>query len=156
MDAQKNIFISHIHEDDGRLKPLKELLSAAGLDVRDSSINSDKPNNANNPDYIKTSILSPQINWASVLVVLISKGTKESQWVNWEIERAEQLGKRIVGVWDQGAQGVDIPDALEKYASAVVGWNADRIKGAIDGSINNWETPEGVTAPQREVKRYTC
>lgn len=156
MDTKKNIFISHIHEDDGRLKPLKELLSAGGLDVRDSSINSDKPNNANNPEYIKASILSPQINWASVLVVLISKGTKDSHWVNWEIEYAEKLGKRIVGVWDQGAQGVDIPDALEKYASAVVGWNTERIKGAIDGSINNWETPEGVTAPKREVKRYSC
>jgi len=156
MDAKRNIFISHIHEDDGRLKPLKDLLGAAGLDVRDSSINSDKPNNANNPDYIKASILSPQINWASVLVVLISKGTKESHWVNWEIEHAERLGKRIVGVWDQGAQGVDIPDALEKYGSAVVGWNAERIKGAIDGSINNWETPDGTAAPKREVKRYSC
>lgn len=156
MTAQKNIFISHIHEDDGRLKPLKTMLSTAGLDVRDSSINSDRPNDAKDPGYIKTSILAPPINWASVLVVLISKGTKESHWVNWEIEYAEKLGKRIVGVWDHGAEGVDIPDALEKYASAVVGWNTERIKGAIEGTINNWETPEGVVAPPREVKRYTC
>lgn len=156
MSTQKNIFISHIHEDDGRLKPLKELLSAAGLDVRDGSINSEKPNEAKNPEYIKTSILAPQINWASVLVVLISKGTKESSWVNWEIEYAEKQGKRIIGVWDHGAEGVDIPDALEKYASAVVGWHTERIKGAIEGTINNWETPNGMTAPPREVKRYKC
>ena len=156
MDNRKHIFISHIHEDDGRLKPLKTLLNAGGLDVRDGSIHSGKPNNANNPEYIKSSILAPQINWASVLVVLVSKGTKDSSWVNWEIEYAEKLGKRIVGVWDHGAQGTDIPDALEKYASAVVGWNTEKIFAAIDGGINNWETPEGVVAPAREVKRYTC
>ncbi len=156
MATQKNIFISHIHEDDSRLKPLKELLSAGGFDIRDGSINSDKPNRAKSPDYIKTEILAPRINWASVLVVLVSKGTKESDYVNWEIEYAEKQGKRIVGVWDDGAAGVDIPDALEKYASAVVGWQTDKVKGAIDGTINNWETPDGAAAPPREVKRYTC
>jgi hypothetical protein len=156
MATQKNIFISHVHEDDGRLKPLKELLSTVGVEVRDSSINSEKPNDANSPDYIKSGILAPQISWASVLVVLISKGTAESKWVNWEIEYAEKLGKRIVGVWDHGAAGVDVPEALEKYASAVVGWQADKIIGAIDGTINNWETPEGVMASPRDVKRYTC
>ena len=156
MDNRKHIFISHIHEDDGRLKPLKTLLNAGGLDVRDGSIHSGKPNKANSPEYIKSSILAPQINWASVLVVLVSKGTKDSSWVNWEIEYAEKLGKRIVGVWDHGAQGTDIPDALEKYASAVVGWNTEKIIAAIEGGINNWETPEGNVAPKREVKRYTC
>lgn len=156
MATQKNIFISHIHEDDARLKPLKDLLSAGGFDVRDGSINSDKPNNANSPEYIKAEILAPRIRWASVLLVLINHNTKNSVYVNWEIEYAEKQGKRIVGIWDHGAAGADVPEALEKYASAVVGWQTDKIKGAIDGTINNWETPDGVIATPREVKRYTC
>ena len=41
---RKHIFISHIHEDDGRLSALKDLMKRKGLEVRDSSINSSKPN----------------------------------------------------------------------------------------------------------------
>ena len=42
----KNVFISHVHEDDAGLDDLKSLLRSKGMEVRDSSINSDRPNNA--------------------------------------------------------------------------------------------------------------
>lgn len=48
----KNVFISHIHKDDEGLTDLKNLLKSKGMDVRDSSITNDKPNNANSPEYI--------------------------------------------------------------------------------------------------------
>lgn len=153
---RKNIFISHIHEDDHRLGPLKDLLSNAGMEVRDGSINSDKPNNANSPEYIKYEILKPRIEWASVLVVLITPETKLSEYVQWEIECAESLGKRIVGVWDHGEAECDMPEALDRYADAVVGWQGDRVKDAIEGRINNRERPDGSPTPPRETKRYTC
>jgi len=38
----KNVFVSHIHEDDAGLKDLKELVAKHGLEVRDGSVNSDK------------------------------------------------------------------------------------------------------------------
>lgn len=156
MDGPKNIFISHIHEDDEKLKLLKDLLKKSGFEVRDGSINSDKPNNASNPEYIKSSILAPHIRWARVLVVLISPETRNSEWVNWEIEYAEKEGKRIVGVWDHGAAECDVPDALDQYADAVVGWQGNRVKDAINGVINNWESPEGNPLPPRPIPRYSC
>lgn len=140
---RKHIFISHIHEDDGRLSALKDLMKRKGLEVRDSSINSSKPNNAQSEAYIKYQILKPRIEWAGTLVVLISPDTKHSDWVNWEIECAEQMGMRIVGVWDHGAAQCDLPEALEQYADAIVGWNGDRVIDAINGDINNGESPEG-------------
>ena len=136
--------------------PTLFLIEKGGLTVRDSSINSSNPNDAKDPDYIKSRILAPQIQWASTLLVYITPDTKDSEWVNWEIEYAEKQGKRIIGVWDHGAAGVDIPDALEKFGKAVVGWQADKIKGAIEGTVNNWESPDGVIAPPRDVKRYSC
>ena len=39
-----NIFISHIHEDDPDLAAMKKLLDKSGFQVRDSSINSSRPN----------------------------------------------------------------------------------------------------------------
>jgi len=155
-DGRKHVFISHIHEDDHRLAPLKDLLGRVGMEVRDGSINSDKPNSASNPDYIKSSILAPRIEWASVFVVLISPETKNSEWVTWEIECAQRMGKRIVGVWDHGEAQCDVPEALDRYADAIVGWQGERVKDAIDGKINHREAPDCEPMQARPLPRYSC
>src|SRR4051812_40197936 len=98
MPDKKNIFISHVHEDDELLPKLKNLISRSGMDVRDGSINSEKPNAAENEEYIKREILAPRIQWASTLVVLITHDTAQSDWVNWEIKYAVEQGKNVVGV----------------------------------------------------------
>lgn len=159
MADKRNIFISHVHEDDDLLPKLKELISKAGMDVRDGSINSDKPNNANNPDYIKEKYLKPRIDWASTLVVLITNDTAQSDWVNWEIKYAIEQGKNVVGVYAQGATDADIPEELAKHAAAIVGWQSDRVVDAINGKITGWDDPAtGVprTTGAWTVKRYSC
>jgi hypothetical protein len=154
--AGSNIFVSHIHEDDEHIASMKALLRERGFEVRDSSINETRPNEATNPDYIKAEILGPRIDWASTLVVLISPETADSKWVAWEIEYAQKHDKRIVGVWTHGAAECDVPDALDEYADAVVGWQADRIQGAICGDLNDWEQSDGAVRPVREITRYGC
>jgi MTH538 TIR-like domain (DUF1863) len=154
--AGANIFVSHIHEDDEHIESMKSLLRERGFDVRDSSIDSSNSNAAKNPDYIKNAILAPAIDWAGTVIVLISPDTRDSDWVDWEIEYAQQRDKRIVGVWTVGAAECDIPDGLEKYADAVVGWQADRIEGAISGDINDWEQSDGSKRAARDTARYGC
>ncbi len=155
-DEVKNVFVSHVHEDDEGLVRLKELLDKNGIKIRDASIRSDNPNDATDPDYIKSKILAPGINWASVLIVLISPDTCESEWVEWEIEYAQKMGKRIVGIWDHGENECPIPDALDRYADAVVGWNGGKIIDAITGKYNEWRLPTGEMRPERPIKRYSC
>jgi hypothetical protein len=155
-DDVRNVFISHLHEDDDRLQPLKDLLEKGGCTVRDASIDSSSPNNAKNPDYIKSQILAPGISWAGALIVLISPGTHESEWVNWEIEQAANQDKRIIGVWDRGAADCDVPEKLDQFADAVVGWQADRIIDALDGKINNWTTASGDVRSARPIPRHSC
>jgi hypothetical protein len=152
----KNVFISHVHEDDGGLADLKQLIGKGGLTIRDSSINSSNPNDAKHPDYIKSQILAPQIQWASTLLVYITPKTKNSEWVNWEIEYAEKQGKRIVGIYAHGANECDIPEALEKYADDVRGWNSDGVVEAILGETNEWHMPTGELRDPRPIKRYGC
>ena len=156
MSEACNVFISHIHEDDSRLGALKELLASQGCEARDSSINSSRPNNASDPAYIKSQILAPQIAWAGTVVVLISPGTHQSDWVNWEIEYAAKIGKRVIGVWDQGAQDSDIPLKLDEFASAVVGWNGERIIDAIFGRTNDWQCADGGPRAPRDIARHNC
>jgi hypothetical protein len=158
-DLLQHVFISHVHEDDDLLPKLRELIAGAGMEVRDGSINSDKPNDAHNEEYIKREILAPRIRWASVLVVLISHDTHESPWVNWEIECAVKEGKRVVGVYAHGASDADIPDALRGVGDAVVvGWQGERVVAAIRGELSEWDRPDGnEPAPQQwQVKRYSC
>lgn len=152
---KRNVFISHIHEDDKRVGELKALLGKKGMDARDGSITSDKFNDAKSADYIKGQILAPRIQWAGVLVILISPDTKDSEFVNWEIEYAQKQGKRIVGVWASGEADCELPAALEEYGDAVVGWNGDRIVEAIEGD-GHWEDAQGVARAPQTVPRHNC
>src|SRR5262249_35326963 len=127
MGDKINIFISHIHEDDHRLEPLKKLLADNGCDARDSSVTKDKPNNAKDPDYIMRDILQPRIDWCSKMIVLVTPDTKDSSWVNREIEYAHKQGKSIIGIWDLGDKGCDLPEKLEDCGDTVVAYSISRL-----------------------------
>lgn len=152
----KNIFISHIHEDDEGLDNLKNLIKGNGMTPRDYSINADNPNNAHSEEYIKTQILAPRIRQSGTLIVYISPETKDSQFVSWEIEYAHKLGKRIIGVWAQGEADCEIPEELHKYADAIVGWKGNRIIEAINGNIDGWENSDGTECTPRDIERFKC
>lgn len=157
MDGRiNNVFISHIHEDDDRLGALKDLLAKNGRTVRDSSINSAKPNQAKDPDYIKNGILKPAIDWAGALIVLITPETCDSEWVDWEIQYAHEQGKCIIGVWDHGEAECERPENLDKYANAIVGWQGEVIIDALDGKITDICEPDNSTRPERDIARYGC
>ncbi len=155
-EETKNVFISHIHEDDAGLGKLKGLLKGNGMAVRDYSITADNPNNAHSEDYIKSEILAPRIQQSSTLVVYISPETRESDWVNWEIEYAQKQDKRIVGVWEYGEKDCEVPDALDKYADAIVGWTGNSVIDAINGKINGWEGSDGTPGDLRNIDRHGC
>lgn len=155
-DEIKNVFISHVHEDDAELVKLKDLVAKHGLQIRDSSITSEKPNRAKDPDYIKNQILKPQIEWASTVVVYVSAGTKDSDWVKFEIEEAQRQDKRIVGVWAWGEKDCEIPRALDDYGNAMVGWNGESIIDAIVGNNDNWYDQNGQPKTDRKIVRHKC
>jgi hypothetical protein len=152
MADERHVFISHIHEDDEHVDGLKKLLAKHGMDVKNGSITTEKFNDAKNEAYIKQKILKPRIEWASVLVVVVSEETKDSAWVNWEIECAQETGTRIVAVYEHGEAGCDLPDAAKQYADAVVGWNGENIIAAVEGE-DRWEKPDGSPRPAQPLRR---
>jgi hypothetical protein len=152
----KNVFISHIHEDDSKLSDLKDLMQKHGIEARDYSVNADKPNRAKSEEYIKSQILGPKIRQCSVLVVYISEETINSKYVNWEIEHATKLDKRIVGVWGNGEKGCEIPEALEEYRDALVGWHGGNIVDAIQGDNTIQENADGTACDARNIDRHPC
>jgi hypothetical protein len=155
MSEQSNVFVSHLYEDDARIAHLNSLARDRGLEIRDSSINASRPNNAKDPDYIKSQILAPRIDWAGAVVVLISPETKDSEFVAWEIEYAARTETRIVGVFTRGSADCDMPEGLEDYADAIVNWDGDAIVEAIRGK-DEFRNPDGVPRRKRDIVRYGC
>ena len=156
-EKQQNVFISHIHKDDAGLPDLKQLLKTHNMQVSDYSITSDKENKAKSPDYIKNEILRPRINACSTLLVYISKDTKDSKWVNWEIQQAIEKGKTVVGVWEHGSLGCEIPEALEEYDVPIVGWQGNSIIDAISGQCFDRIYPNSKSIDKEiPIKRHPC
>ena len=156
MADTRNVFVSHIHEDEAHIEKLKTLLDGQNVAMRDSSITSQTPNKAKDPEYIKHRVIAPQIDWAGVVAVLVSPGMRDSAYVDFEIEYAQRQGKRIVGIWTHGAAESDVPDALEKYADTVVAWRGEAIKDAICGDRTGWEGSDGVPRAPLTITRYGC
>lgn len=158
-DDIKNIFVSHQHNDADKIEALKDLIGRHGIDMRDSSIYESKlKNNAKNEQYIKQELIKPQMRWAGTMIVLIGRDTAKSDYVNWEIRTAAEMGKRIVGVFLQGAKNEDVPPALNEYGNNLVGWNGEKIVRAINGEDMDWENADGTLRDNNPVNlpRYQC
>jgi hypothetical protein len=156
MEKTKNVFISHFNEDEEHIQNLKDLLVKNGYTLRNSSIDSTKPNDASNSDYIKK-LLREGINWAGTTIVLIGPKTHTRNWVDWEIEQSNKQGNRIVGVFVNGASDSDVPENFRKYGDALVGWTSDKIIDAIEGKLNNWEKSDGSPWQGHWTSdRFTC
>lgn len=162
LNERRHLFISHHHRDDSLVDKFTNLLASKNWDVRNSSIrakpaNDERLKNGLVKDSVLKRLLRMKISWASTVVVLIGGKTHSRPWVNWEIDQAHAQGKAIVGVFEQGGKDADIPKSLEKYASAIVGWNANSIQRAVDGGERFFESSDGsVRKPVNGSARTSC
>lgn len=98
------------------------------------------------------------MRWAGTVVVLIGKDTEKSDYVNWEIKTAAEMGKRVIGVFLQGAKDEDIFPELNEYGRNLVGWNGEKIVRAINGEDLPWEKADGSFRENNYlgISHYTC
>jgi len=156
-EIRKNVFISHYGEDDEHVQNLKAKLAEKGYQIRNSSIDSTKPNEAKSEEYIKQ-LLREGISWAGAFICLVGPDTHTRPWVDWEIEQAEKMGKKIVGIFLHGAaQDSKLPKSLALYYDQLVGWNMDKIIDALASDKRYAENPDGSDrAPSFGIKRGEC
>jgi hypothetical protein len=96
--AKKRIFISYDYDNDRHYKNLLLAWDSHrdfDFSFRDHSI--DVSVNSTNGNYIKSAI-SKAIRTAPYFLVIVGKKTYRSNWVAWEINKAAELGKKIVAV----------------------------------------------------------
>ncbi|RYD57623.1 MAG: TIR domain-containing protein [Sphingobacteriales bacterium] len=156
MEKACNVFISHHHADDEHIGKMKDLLAAKGYQLKNSSIDSSKPNRIISDEAIKR-LLRLRISWAGTFICLIGPDTHNRPWVDWEIDEAFKKGKRIIGVFAHGAKDSDVPENFKLYGNALVGWNSDKIIDAIEGRLNNSENSDGSPKERSwDVEREIC
>ena len=160
-DKIRNVFISHHHKDDKSVDELTNMIGGKGYNLRNSSIRV-KPDNEKRLQQNKVSdaairrLLRMKLRWASTLIVVIGKETHSRDWVNWEIEAANKLGMPIIGVYENGLkEKVPVPEKLEDYSAAVVGWRSAAIIDSLEGKPR-FENPDGSAWPNRSGGRTTC
>ncbi|MFN7024127.1 MAG: TIR domain-containing protein [Pseudorhizobium sp.] len=162
MSGRRHVFISHHHADDEHVTKLTDSLRRKGYEIRNSSIRA-KPANQERlakglvSDNAIKRLLRIKMSWASTVIVLIGKETAARPWVNWEIKKAHELGKRIVGVFTRGGTKADIPPAFEDYGSTLVNWNPDAVIDAVEGGDNNFRDADGSSrAPIHTASTSRC
>ncbi len=162
MSQRRHLFISHRFVDDASITNLTKMISRSGWDIRNSSVrlrqaNEQRRERGEIPKKALERLLRMKVSWSQTVVVVVGKTTHQSEWVDYEIQQANKQGKRIIGVYARGEQDAKLPESLEKYANAIVAWNTDSIREAIDDGKNKFETPEGVSrTPTTQAARQNC
>ncbi|WP_313431734.1 TIR domain-containing protein [Siminovitchia terrae] len=131
----KKIFISYHSDTEGTNH--KNLLVAwskndnGHFDIKFDDTSVGVSINSDNANYIK-SVIKKKINESSVFLSLVGENTHKSDWCKWEIDKAVELGKKIVAV--KIKKSYTTPDNLYGVgATWAQSFTYDSIKKAIDG-----------------------
>jgi hypothetical protein len=131
--AKRRVFISYDYEND---RHYKNLLLAwdqhKRFDFYISDYSADVSINSVNAGPIK-SVLSRYINEATVFLVIVGKKTHKSIWVRWEIDKARELGKKIVAV-KTDRENISPDELMGIGASWAMSFTLDAITAAISNT----------------------
>lgn len=123
------IFISHSWAYIDDLNNLKRLLENRGyFNVQFEEATPDVPINSDNAYYIRQR-LKQKISNSDVVLGIAGIYASHSEWMAWELDKALELGKPIIGVVPRGAERVST--VVSSRANEVVRWNTDSIVEAI-------------------------
>jgi hypothetical protein len=130
---KKDVFISYDYKNDRHYKNL--LLAWDANDDFDFSIydnSADVSINSDDASAIKRAI-SRKINEATYFLVIVGEETYTRDWVCWEIEKAVELGKRIVAV-KTDRENISPDELLGVGASWAMSFTFESISSAINNA----------------------
>jgi hypothetical protein len=123
------IFISHSWAYVEDLNNLKKLLENRGyFNVQFEEATPDVPINSDNASYIRQR-LRQKISNSNIVLGIAGIYASHSEWMQWELDKAIELGVPIVGVVPRGAERIST--VVSRRAKEVVRWNTESIVDAI-------------------------
>ena len=125
---RRNIFISFAFEDVNEVNLLRGQAKNDQTDIEFIDRSLQAPFNSTRGDYIR-SRLEERINQASMTVVYLSKDTRGSEWVAWEVKKSIELEKVVVAVHAGDNPPSKLPSFVKEYGIKVVPWS--RLAGEV-------------------------
>jgi hypothetical protein len=129
MAKEYHIFISHSWVYPNDLRNLRKLLKDRGyFNVEFEEASADEPINSENAIYIKNR-LKQKISKSNIVLGIAGMYASYSDWMSWELDKANELDIPIVGVIPWGQERVS--KTVREKAKEVVRWNTESIVQAI-------------------------
>lgn len=124
-----SLFISHSWDYDDTLKNLKDLLDSRGyFPAVYTQVEKDCPINSEKAAVIKANI-TKRLNESDVLLAIAGLYASYSEWMQWEMDKAKELGLNVIGVIPRGQERISTE--VSNRSVIDVRWNADSIVTAI-------------------------
>lgn len=120
--GRKNVFISFAYEDIDAVNLLRGQAKNENSDIEFNDLSVKEPFDSNRADYIRQKI-SERINQSSTTVVYLSPATANSRWVDWEVEKSIELGKRVIATHSGDSVPEPVPDFIQKNNIKIVPWS---------------------------------
>jgi hypothetical protein len=129
--AKKKIFISYDYDNDKHYKNLLVAWDKNDLfdfDFYDNYV--DVSVNSTDANYIKQ-VITNRIKSSNQILVIVGEKTSKSGWVEWEINKAYELGKQLIAVKTYSTN--DSPNSIfGKGASWAMSFTYESIKKALN------------------------
>lgn len=114
--CKKNVFISFAIEDMNEVNLLRAQAKNENSHIEFNDHSVKEPFDSERADYIRQKI-TERINRTSITVVFLSKNTAQSTWVNWEVEKSLELGKKVIAA-----------HAGDSYTGTKPSWLGSKVK----------------------------
>jgi hypothetical protein len=121
LSEKRNVFISFAYEDLNDVTMLRGQAKNENspLEFNDWSVS--EAYESERAEYIKQRI-TERINQSSLTVIYLSPASAKSRWVQWEIDKSIQLGKRVLAVYKGDAKPAIPFPALARHGIKAVPW----------------------------------
>lgn len=124
-----SLFISHSWDHDDTLQSLKNLLNGRGyFSAVYMQVEKDCPINSEKAAVVKANI-TKRLQESDVLLAIAGVFASHSEWMQWEMNKAKELGLNVIGVIPRGQE--HISKEVCNRSVKDVRWNADSIVEAI-------------------------
>jgi len=118
---RSNTFLCFDHDDIDEVNLLRAHAKNDKSEIEFIDHSVKEPINSKKAEYIKQRI-AEHINRCSQTVVYVSDRTAQSDWVNWEIQKSLELGKKVIAVHKGDKPPKVLPDLIVKNKIKVVAW----------------------------------
>lgn len=129
MAKEYKIFISHSWQHTNTLEALRSLLNERGyFSATYEESTKNNPINSENESYVKTR-LAKKIGDSDIILALAGVYASHSSWMEWELDKALELGTPIIGVIPRGQQRIST--IVSSRSVIDVRWNTESIITSI-------------------------